>query len=45
MTLNDSLLALVKGKIVDVKEAYNMSVNKTEFGAQLGREGVKFGGE
>jgi twitching motility protein PilT len=45
MTLNDSLLALVKNKVVDVKEAYNMSVNKTEFGAQLGREGVKFGGE
>ncbi len=41
MTLNDSLLALVKNKIVEVKEAYSMAVNKTEFGAQLGREGVK----
>jgi twitching motility protein PilT len=42
MTLNDSLLAHVKAKIVDIKEAYNMAVNKTEFGAQLAREGLKF---
>ena len=41
MTLNDSLLALVKNKIVDTKEAYMMAVNKTEFGAQLGRDGMK----
>ena len=44
MTLNDSLLALVKNKVVDVKEAYMMAVNKSEFGAQLGREGVKLAG-
>ena len=41
MTLNDSLLQLVKSKVVDIQEAYGMAVNKTEFGAQLGREGLK----
>ena len=41
ITLNDSLLALVKNKLVDVSEAYTMAVNKSEFGAQLAREGVK----
>jgi twitching motility protein PilT len=45
MTLNDSLLALVKGKQVDSQEAYTMAVNKSEFAAQLAREGVKIGGE
>jgi len=45
MTLNDSLLALVKSKTVDVREAYSMAVNKTEFGSQLAREGVKLGGD
>jgi twitching motility protein PilT len=44
LTLNDSLLGLVKNKVVDIKEAYSMAVNKTEFGAQLAREGLKFGG-
>jgi twitching motility protein PilT len=43
-TLNDSLLNLVKNKVVEIKEAYGMAVNKTEFGAQLAREGLKFGG-
>jgi hypothetical protein len=44
-TLNDSLLTLVKAKQVDVQEAYAMAVNKSEFAAQLSREGVKVGGE
>ncbi|MDQ6894433.1 MAG: type IV pilus twitching motility protein PilT [Acidobacteriota bacterium] len=44
-TLNDSLLALVKSKQVEVHEAYTMAVNKSEFAAQLAREGVKIGGE
>ncbi|HYK41475.1 MAG TPA: type IV pilus twitching motility protein PilT [Thermoanaerobaculia bacterium] len=44
-TLNDSLLTLVKAKQVDVQEAYAMAVNKSEFAAQLTREGVKVGGE
>ena len=44
-TLNDSLLARVKSKQVDTQEAYAMAVNKSEFAAQLAREGVKIGGE
>jgi twitching motility protein PilT len=43
-TLNDSLLALVKTKQVDVQEAYTMAVNKSEFASQLQREGVKVAG-
>ena len=44
MTLNDSLLALVKNKQVDIREAYTMAVNKSEFAGQLAREGLKIGG-
>jgi twitching motility protein PilT len=43
MTMNDSLLAHVKNKLVDPKEAYMMSVNKTEFAGLLTREGLKTG--
>ncbi len=41
MTLNDSLFTLVKNKVVDFKEAYAMAVNKTEFAAQVTRDGGK----
>ena len=44
MTMNDSLLTLVKNKQVDIREAYTMAVNKSEFGGQLAREGLKIGG-
>jgi twitching motility protein PilT len=43
MTMNDSLMAHVKNKLVDPKEAYMMSVNKTEFAGLLAREGLKTG--
>jgi twitching motility protein PilT len=43
MTMNDSLLAHVKAKLVEPKEAYIMSVNKSEFAALLAREGFKTG--
>jgi twitching motility protein PilT len=39
MTLNDSLIELVRKRIVDPKEAYMLSVNKIEFSAMLGKEG------
>jgi twitching motility protein PilT len=39
MTLNDSLIELVRKRIVDPKEAYLLSVNKTEFSGMLGKEG------
>jgi hypothetical protein len=39
MTLNDSLIELVRKRIVDPKEAYMLSVNKLEFAAMLGKEG------
>jgi twitching motility protein PilT len=39
MTLNDSLIELVRKRIVDPKEAYMLSVNKLEFTAMLGKEG------
>ena len=42
-TRPDSLLAHVKNKLVDPKEAYMMSVNKTEFAGLLAREGLKTG--
>jgi len=42
-TLNDSLLTLVKNKLVDVNEAYVNSINKTEFAGLLAREGYKAG--
>jgi twitching motility protein PilT len=41
MTLNDSLMALVKSKAIDVREAHLMSVNKSEFEGMLAREGIK----
>ena len=41
MTLNDSLMALVKNKTIDVREAHLMSVNKSEFEGMLSREGIK----
>ena len=40
-TLNDSLLALVKSRTIEVTEAFRNAVNKTEFGNQLAREGMK----
>ncbi len=42
-TLNDSLMTLVRNKLVDMKEAYMMSVNKSEFASLLAREGYKAG--
>ena len=39
MTLNDSLLDLVRKKVVDPREAYFHAVNKTEFSAMLAKEG------
>jgi len=39
MTLNDSLIDLVKRKLVDPKEALLHSVNKTEFVGMLTKEG------
>jgi twitching motility protein PilT len=39
MTLNDSLIDLVKSRVVDPKDAYALSVNKTEFNGMLGKEG------
>jgi twitching motility protein PilT len=39
MTLNDSLLDLVKRKLVDPKEASLHTVNKAEFAGMLTKEG------
>jgi twitching motility protein PilT len=39
MTLNDSLIELVKTKVVEPKDAYMLSVNKTEFNGMLSKEG------
>jgi twitching motility protein PilT len=39
MTLNDSLVDLVRNRLVDPKEAYLLSVNKAELVGMLGREG------
>jgi twitching motility protein PilT len=39
MTLNDSLIELVRKRVVDPKEAYMLSVNKTEFNGMLNKEG------
>jgi twitching motility protein PilT len=39
MTLNDSLIELVKKKLVDPREASTLSVNKIEFNGMLQREG------
>ena len=40
MTLNDSLIDLVRKKLVEPKAAFMLSVNKTEFAGMLSREGV-----
>jgi twitching motility protein PilT len=40
ITLNDSLLDLVRRKVVDPREAYIKSVNKAEFKNLLQREGI-----
>jgi twitching motility protein PilT len=42
-TLNDSLMTLVKNKVIDIREAHMMSVNKSEFGSMLVREGLGTG--
>jgi twitching motility protein PilT len=39
MTLNDSLIELVRNRVVDPNEAYLLSINKTEFSGMLGKEG------
>jgi len=39
MTLNDSLIDLVRCKLVEPKAAFMLSVNKTEFAGMLSREG------
>jgi twitching motility protein PilT len=40
ITLNDSLLDLVRRKVVDPREAYVKAVNKAEFKSALQREGI-----
>jgi twitching motility protein PilT len=40
MTLNDSLMDLVRKKLVDPKDASLLSVNKSEFAGMLMKEGV-----
>jgi twitching motility protein PilT len=39
VTLNDSLMALVRSKTIDPMEAYRLSVNKSEMASLLTREG------
>ena len=41
MTLNDSLMALIRSKTVDPIEAYRLSVNKSEMATLLSREGYR----
>jgi twitching motility protein PilT len=41
MTLNDSLITLVRNKVIEVHEAYRLSVNKSEMAQLLAREGQK----
>jgi twitching motility protein PilT len=43
VTMNDSLLAHVKARLVEPREAYMMAVNKSEFSSLLAREGFKTG--
>ena len=45
MTLNDSLIELVRKRVVDPKEAYMLSVNKTEFNGMLNKEGFSVGND
>jgi twitching motility protein PilT len=42
-TMNDSLMTLVKNKVIDFREAHTMAVNKSEFEGQLAREGITGG--
>jgi twitching motility protein PilT len=42
-TLNDSLMALVKNRVIEVPEAYRNAVHKTEFAGLLTREGFTTG--
>ena len=39
VTLNDSLMALVRSKTIDPFEAFRLSVNKSEMSSLLAREG------
>src|SRR5262245_56157523 len=41
VTLNDSLIALVRAKVVEPGEAFRLSVNKSEMATLLQREGQK----
>ena len=41
VTMNDALLTLVKKKLVEPQEALNKATSKTEFKAQLERNGIK----
>jgi len=43
ITMNDSLMELVKRGLVEPREAYVKSVNKAEFKNALAREGIKAG--
>jgi twitching motility protein PilT len=43
VTLNDSLIALVREKVIEGAEAYRLSVNKTEMASLLQREGIPTG--
>jgi twitching motility protein PilT len=43
ITMNDSLIDLVKRKLVDPREAYMKAVNKNEFKGVLAREGIAAG--
>ena len=42
-TLNDSLMALVKNRVIEVPEAYRNAVHKSEFAGLLTREGFTTG--
>jgi twitching motility protein PilT len=41
ITLNDSLIAFVRNKVIEPNEAYRLSVNKAEMATLLAREGQK----
>ena len=41
VTLNDSLITLLRKKAIDPQEAYRLSVNKSEMATLLAREGQK----
>ncbi len=44
MTLNDSLMALVRGQVIEPREAHRLSVNKSEMLSLLAREGHQIHG-